>query len=182
MTEEVRKEQSVATKTDTVMKLVSKLSAITSKLDVILLPAYADDGTAPMYVFNCVANTIGSAVGAIELGINHVGEEKDKLPIKELTQSVGILKLICKSNGFNSEDLNKNIHDVITYGEKFIEAIKEHVTGDDLSVTNMHLIKTTIILLNNMFKWSRERIIAKVENDTDLSFMVKELEDTFNDE
>ena len=181
MTEEVKKEQSVVTKTDTVMKLVSKLSAMTSKLDVILLPV-ADDGTGPMYVFNYVAITIGSAVGAIELGINRVGEEKDKLPIKELTQSIGIIKLVRESNGFNSEDLNKNMDDVVTYGEKVIEVIKEHTAGDDLSITNMHLMKATIILLNNMFEWSRERLIAKVKNDTDLSFMIKELEDTFDDE
>ena len=182
MTEEVRKEQSVTTKTDTVMKLVFKLSAMTSKLDVVLWPAYADDGTGPMYVFNCVANTIGSAVGAIELSINHVGEEKDKLPIKELAQSIGILKLVRKSNGFNSEDLNKSMDDVVTYGEKVIEAIKEHATGDDLSIMNERLMKATIILLNNMFKWSRKRLIAKVENDADLSFMAQELEDIFKEE
>lgn len=182
MTEEVRKEQSVTTKTDAVMKLVSKLSAMTSKVDVVLWPMYADDETGPMYVFNYVAKTIGSAVGAIELGINHVGEEKDKLPIKELTQSIGILKLVRKSNEFDSEDLNKNMDDVVTHGEKVIEAIKEYVTGDDLSIANMYLMSATIILLSNMFKWSRKRLIAKVENDVDLSFMVRELEDTFNDE
>lgn len=170
----MEKKKSVRSKTDDVMILVMKLGAMSSRINQLLEDhVSASDASGPMFAINYIALSIDNVVGAFELGVNKNLQPGEEGTAEALYSDLKILKDVRDANKFNSESLNRDIDNVIMYGEKVIDAVNKGITGDEFSEAGILLLKSTMILLNDTFMFMRPQLPIDVKDDLGISKIMK---------